>query len=75
MFTIKAASQTFNWVENRLLSTGLKYEYHSFSSLQIKLEKIVSWKICVISSEKVKDRGGKVNRTSVYAEAAVRGIL
>ena len=31
--------------------------------------------MCDIVFEKVQDRAGKVNRTSVYAEAAVRRVL
>ena len=31
--------------------------------------------MCDIVSEKAKGRGGKVNRTSVYAEATVRRVL
>ena len=31
--------------------------------------------MCDIVFEKVKGRGGTVNRTSVYAEAAVRRVL
>ena len=31
--------------------------------------------MCDIVYEKVQGRAGKVSRTSIYAEAAVRGVL
>ena len=45
-------------------------------NLQIKPKKILSQKkMCDIVFEKAKGRGRKVNRASVYAEAAVRRVL
>ena len=43
--------------------------------LQIKPKKYSARKMCDIVSEKTKSRGRKVNRASVYAEAAVRRAL
>ena len=57
----------FDWVENRSLAKGLKYWAYSYSSQQEN--------ICDIVFEKTKGRGGKVNSTSVYAEAAVQRVL
>ena len=56
----------FDWVENRSLAKGLKYWAYSYSSQQEN--------ICDIVFEKT-GRGGKVNSTSVYAEAAVQRVL
>ena len=47
-------------VENRLLTKGLNTELTLAPSLQIKTQ---------------KGRGGRENRTSVYAEAAVGRVL
>ena len=31
--------------------------------------------MCDIAFEKAQDRGGKINRTSAYAEAAIQKVL
>ena len=44
-------------------------------NLKIKPKKTQAEKMCDIVFEKAKGRGRKVNRASVYAEAAVRRVL
>ena len=39
----------FNWLENRSLTKGLKYWVYSGSKSINEAEKILSWKICVVS--------------------------
>ena len=39
----------FNWLENRSLTKGLKYWVYSGSKSVNEAEKILSWKICVVS--------------------------
>ena len=57
-----------DWVENMLLAKGLKNWAHTCSQPTNYAEKI-------LSRYKVQGPTGKVNRTSVYAEAAVRRVL
>ena len=60
-----------NWVENRLeiLSSLLLPVY------KLSRENTQPENMCNNVFEKTKRRAGKVNRTSVYAEAAVRRVL
>ena len=58
----------FNWVENMLLTKGLKYWGHSCSQLQIKLKKYSAENMWGVVFENGKGRG-------VYVEAAVQSIL
>ena len=44
-------------------------------NLQMKPKKYSARKMCDIVFEKAKSRGRKINRASVYAEAAVRRVL
>ena len=59
--TRKAPSQMFESVENRFLAKFLHFKHTFVPNLQIKPKKKLSQKICVTST--------------VYAEAAVRGVL
>ena len=66
----------FDWVESRILAKGLKYWAYSCSkSIKLSQENTQWENICDIVFEKTKGRGGKVNSTSVYAEAAVQRVL
>ena len=60
-----------NWVENRLeiLSSLLLPVY------KLSRENTQPENMCNNVFEKAKRRAGKVNRTSVYAEAAARRVL
>ena len=68
----------FYWAENRILAKGLKFELTLVASLKIKPGKYSAgkyvWHRFWKGDRKAKGRSRKVNRTSVYAEAAVRMI-
>ena len=64
-----------NWIDNRLVAKG----FEILSSLLLPVYKLSREntqpeKMCNVF-EKAKRRAGKVNRTSAYAEAAVRSVL
>ena len=64
------------WIENRLLVSGFKYSAHScFPVYKLSRENTQAENMCDIVFEKIQDRAGKVNRTSAYADAAVRRVL
>ena len=64
------------WVENRLVVRGFKYSAHScFPVYKLSRENTLAENMCDIVFEKVQDRAGKVNRTSVYAETASEGFF
>ena len=68
----------FDWVKNRLLAKGLKYRAHLFPQIyfyKLSRENTQPENMCDIVFEKVKGRGGTVNSTSVYSEAAVQRVL
>ena len=64
-----------DWVENKLLPKGLENWALLFPVYKLSREKTLRENMCDIVFEKVKGRAGKVNRTSVSAEAAVRRVL
>ena len=61
----------FNWVGSRGLVKGLLL----FQVYKLSRENTEPEIMCDIVFEKTKGHGGTVNRTSVYAEAAVRKYL
>ena len=66
----------FDWVENRFLAKGLKYRARSFFPVyKLNRKNTQPENMCDIVFEEAKGRGGTVNRTSFYAEAAVRRAL
>ena len=61
-----------NWVENGLLAKDLTLLLLVY---KLSRENTQSKNMCNNIFEKAKRRAGKVNRTSVYAEAAVPRVL
>ena len=65
----------FDWVENRSLAKVGILNLHLFQVYKLSREKNLPENMCHIVFAKTKCRGGRVNRMSVYAEAAVRRVL
>ena len=75
IFTRKALSQMLEWVENRFLLMLFHTELTFFPTYKLSRKNTQPENMCDIIFEKAKGHGRKVNRASVYAEAAVRRVL
>ena len=65
----------FDWVENRLLDKDWNIEFTLVPSPQLSRKNTQPENMCDIVFEKVKDRGGTVNRMRLYGKAAVGRVF
>ena len=78
IFAKIAPSQMFHWVENKVLPSGYGFEILSsllFPAYKLNWENTQSEYMSDNVFKKAKGRGGTVNRTSLYTEAAVQRVL
>ena len=62
-----------DWIENKFLAKELSFLL--FPLYKLSLENTQLENMCDTVLEKTKSHGGIVNRTSIYAEAAVQKVL
>ena len=68
----------FDWVQNRLLASGLGFEILSsylFPVYKLNWENSQPENMCNIVSEKAKGHGGILNKTSVLQKQPAEGIF